>query len=142
MCLLEIFFADYFMQFLQKVWEYQRNIYNKWVVISDPRQTILKSHRSKMSIIYNLLWNHIYIYILAQVQFESTPSCLPCTCSNQWDICLNDETWFVLILNFRKCFRQNQISPFPVPYLIKKFPARIKLCSIFNQESVYNWYKN
>ena len=62
--------------------------------------------------------------------FKFTPSCLPCACCNHWDICPNDETCFVLILNFQKCFRQNQISPFPVPYLIKNFSASNNLCCL------------
>ena len=57
-----------------------------------------------------------------------------CTCSNHWDIRSNNETWFVLILNistFQNVSDKTKYdSPFPVPYLIKKFPARINVCCL------------
>ena len=68
---------------------------------------------------------------LAQVRFESTSTCLPCTCSNHWDIWFNDETCFALILNFPKCSRQNQTrESFSCSLPYHKFPARINLCCL------------
>ena len=47
----------------------------------------------------------VYTYL----SFVPTTFCLPCTWFNHWAIWPNGETCFILILNFPKWFRQNQI---------------------------------
>ena len=64
-------------------------------------------------VLEKLFWGTRTIYVVSKnihiYHLLSTTSCLSCKCFNHWAIWPNNEICFILILNFAKCFSQNQI---------------------------------
>ena len=101
-----------------------------------------------MNIIYIYVYIHIYIsihtYIYIHIytyQLLPTTSFLPCTFSNYWAIWPNDKTCFILILNLRKCFGQNQMRQyFSCSLTYQKIPSQDQLMlSAANYFTFFKW---
>ena len=98
-----------------------------------------KAELSK-NIIYIYIYIYIYTYSFEAKVFQFDIKCWPELDSNpqpcaycvhalnNWAIWPNDETCFILILNFPKCFRQNHIrQSFPSSLTYQKIPRQDQL---------------